>query len=130
MTIGQLAISRWWEGPSWLKNKSENWPNNELEFDENEINRELRKTPIKIKNENTVALLCNNTGSAWFERFSDYDRIIKILAWIKIFYSNTVAISKSKSSEQKCEKRLKLIKNKELNFNEIENTENLLLKKI
>lgn len=39
----ELLHSRWWEGPDWLKLSSDKWPNNIIEFDEEEVNNEMKK---------------------------------------------------------------------------------------
>jgi len=40
----ELLSSKWWEGPSWLKNSEEDWPTSSQNLDEEEVNKEKRKT--------------------------------------------------------------------------------------
>ncbi|GFV21013.1 integrase catalytic domain-containing protein [Trichonephila clavipes] len=40
----QMLNSRWWEGPSWLKQNSEFWPDGEISCEPQEVNVERKKT--------------------------------------------------------------------------------------
>ncbi|GFT59420.1 uncharacterized protein TNCV_1750931 [Trichonephila clavipes] len=40
----QMLNSRWWEGPSWLKQNSEYWPDGEIGCEPQEVNIERKKT--------------------------------------------------------------------------------------
>ncbi|GFS82814.1 integrase catalytic domain-containing protein [Trichonephila clavipes] len=40
----QMLNSRWWEGPSWLKQNSEYWPDGEISCEPQEVNVERKKT--------------------------------------------------------------------------------------
>ncbi|GFW97570.1 integrase catalytic domain-containing protein [Trichonephila clavipes] len=45
-SVKTLKKVRWWEGPSWLKNSTEDWPKSELFPDMEVINSEKKKTII------------------------------------------------------------------------------------
>ncbi|GFX30523.1 integrase_H2C2 domain-containing protein [Trichonephila clavipes] len=40
----QMLNSKWWEGPSWLKQNSEYWPDGEISCEPQEVNVERKKT--------------------------------------------------------------------------------------
>lgn len=91
-TVDQLLISRWWEGPEWLRMRSENWPVNEAQCNEVEVNSELKKSALK--NSNTAVLLSTTENDSrenkpWYvERYSQYTKVIRVIAWIKRFQFN------------------------------------------
>lgn len=45
-----LLNSRWWEGPAWLRENEENWPNVAYHTKEEEVNSELRKMGVAMTN--------------------------------------------------------------------------------
>ena len=115
-TVAQLLISRWWEGPEWLGLKSGNWPFSDSQCNEEEINKEVKKSAQK----NTVLLTSKyaDDNKAWFSnKFSSYSRIIRVFAWVQRFYFN---IRKSVESRDKGN----------LTFDEIKSAEIRLLKMI
>lgn len=90
---------------------SENWPASNSEYDEQEVNKELKKSAQK------VSTLLSLEKESWIEKFSSYEKIKRILAWMFRFRCN---IKRSKESRVKGQ----------LSRSEIENAENLLLKSI
>lgn len=76
-TVAQLLISRWWEGPVWLDLKSENCPSSEFQYNETEINKELKKSAQK----NTVLLTSkdvDNNSSLFCNKFSSDSKLLRI----------------------------------------------------
>lgn len=84
----QLVNSEWWEGPTWLKLPPSEWPTSEVKPNKEEIESELKKSSLA-----TVGL--SNRPSEKFgetigNRYSDYFKIVKIIAWILRFKNNCV----------------------------------------
>jgi hypothetical protein len=78
----QLLKSRWWEGPSWLQDKEEDWPSITSSEDEDLIVSERRKTK--------VMMLTATSSHAWYvSRFSTYMKNIRVMAWIRRFVGRT-----------------------------------------
>ncbi|GFW34030.1 integrase catalytic domain-containing protein [Trichonephila clavipes] len=105
----QMLSSRWWEGPSWLKQNSEYWPDGEISCEPQEVNVERKKT----KNANVD--LANDAPSLLIYNVSDYDKMIRVIAWILRFVNN-------------CRKDYNKCKEHELSVAEIENSEKQLIR--
>ncbi|GFX47655.1 integrase catalytic domain-containing protein [Trichonephila clavipes] len=105
----QMLNSKWWEGPSWLKQNSEYWPDGEISCEPQEVNVERKKTKnanVDLANDAPLLLICN---------VSDYDKMIRVLAWILRFVNN-------------CRKDYNKCKEHELSVAEIENSEKQLIR--
>ncbi|GFS65291.1 integrase catalytic domain-containing protein [Trichonephila clavipes] len=105
----QMLSSRWWEGPSWLKQNSEYWPDGEITCEPQEVNVERKKTKnanVDLANDAPPLLICN---------VSDYDKMIRVFAWILRFVNN-------------CRKDYNKCKEHELSVAEIENSEKQLIR--
>ncbi|GFY04932.1 integrase catalytic domain-containing protein [Trichonephila clavipes] len=105
----QMLNSRWWEGPSWLKQNSEYWPDGEISCEPQEVNVERKKTKnayVDLANDAPSLLICN---------VSDYDKMIRVFAWILRFVNN-------------CRKDYNKCKEHELSVAEIENSEKQLIR--
>ncbi|GFS50142.1 DUF5641 domain-containing protein [Trichonephila clavipes] len=105
----QMLSSRWWEGPSWLKQNSEYWPDGEISCEPQEVNVERKKTKnanVDLANDAPPLLICN---------VSDYDKMIRVFAWILRFVNN-------------CRKDYNKCKEHELSVAEIENSEKQLIR--
>ncbi|OXA50284.1 Pro-Pol polyprotein [Folsomia candida] len=77
----ELLNSRWWEGPRWLYESCEAWPNCEdEEVDEPEVAEEKRKTEIVM----TAAVVHQEP------RFSNYMKNVRVAAWMRRFIDNTI----------------------------------------
>ncbi|XP_021966492.1 uncharacterized protein LOC110861672 [Folsomia candida] len=70
--------SRWWEGPAWLKQSSDQWPSENMKYDEETIHVEERKSAA-------VAKLLNEVQNPWFTPFSTYQKNIHFIAWMTRF---------------------------------------------
>ncbi|GFT03686.1 integrase catalytic domain-containing protein [Trichonephila clavipes] len=104
-----MLSSRWWEGPSWLKQNSEYWPDGEISCEPQEVNVERKKTKnanVDLANDAPPLLICN---------VSDYDKMIRVFAWILRFVNN-------------CRKDYNKCKEHELSVAEIENSEKQLIR--
>ncbi|GFU74766.1 integrase catalytic domain-containing protein [Trichonephila clavipes] len=105
----QMLSSKWWEGPSWLKQNSEYWPDGEISCEPQEVNVERKKTKnanVDLANDAPPLLICN---------VSDYDKMIRVFAWILRFVNN-------------CRKDYNKCKEHELSVAEIENSEKQLIR--
>ncbi|GFY74581.1 integrase_H2C2 domain-containing protein [Trichonephila inaurata madagascariensis] len=77
-----MLNSGWWEGPSWLKQNSEYCPDGEITCELQEVNVERKKTRnanVDLANDAPSFLICN---------VSDYDKMIRVFAWILRFVNN------------------------------------------
>ncbi|GFX08136.1 uncharacterized protein TNCV_4783511 [Trichonephila clavipes] len=72
----QMLNSRWWEGPSWLKQNPEYWPDGEIGCEPQEVNIERKITKnatVDLANDAPPLLICN---------VSDYDKMIRVFTWV------------------------------------------------
>ncbi|GBN38585.1 hypothetical protein AVEN_110870-1 [Araneus ventricosus] len=91
-THQQMLNSKWWEGPSWLKENPEFWLFSEIISQPNEVDIEKRKS--KLVNMNLTE------DTPLVRRVSDYDKMIQVFAWVLRFVNNCkVVIRKCKDSE-------------------------------
>ncbi|XP_071652824.1 uncharacterized protein [Temnothorax longispinosus] len=89
----QLLESRWWEGPEWLKKSRDQWPSAEYTVDESEVDREIKKSAIKIKkseasiqHELAMKNTCKTVEDYWYLKGSSkYTKILRVMAWILRF---------------------------------------------
>lgn len=66
-TAQQLVESRWWEGPTWLKQPPSSWPCEASQVDEEEVEKELTRYTLKEKKEKgskVLSTLCNVSRDA------------------------------------------------------------------
>lgn len=99
--------SHWIYGPVWLKGPRESWPTIVAEPNENLVSLELKKGSNLNCNFNV------NSEPKWYERYSEFSKIVKILGWVKRFVS-------------KCRKQ-EVVKEQFLNAMEIQKSRNALL---
>src|SRR5207237_4126511 len=83
-TSKELLESRWWEGPEWLKGSRNDWPKLEVQFDENAILAEKKKSAV-------TAMLHLEPGPIWYIKFSNFLKNIRMVAWIQRFIFNARA---------------------------------------
>ncbi|GFT74612.1 DUF5641 domain-containing protein [Nephila pilipes] len=103
-----MLNSKWWEGPIWLKETPESWSVSEVSSQPSEVDIERRK--CKIVNMN----LTEDTPPWYAERASDYDKMIRVFAWVLRFINNCKLVN------GKC-------KNNELSQSEFESSEKKLI---
>ncbi|GFY51334.1 integrase catalytic domain-containing protein [Trichonephila inaurata madagascariensis] len=77
--VETLAMSRWWEGMDWLKRPPEEWPKSNVTPDFDIINSEKRKTVISAANHEGAS------EEKYYNRFSSYDRLLRVTAWMYRF---------------------------------------------
>lgn len=78
----ELLRAKWWEGPSWLKLSSENWPNKQMKFNEEEINSE-------IKGKSSVSMFSVDKESWFAPKHSKFSTKVHVMAWILRFCYNS-----------------------------------------
>ncbi|GFY65060.1 integrase catalytic domain-containing protein [Trichonephila inaurata madagascariensis] len=79
----KLIESRWWEGPSWLIESSHTWPVNEL------INCEASEILLERRKVRLCNLNLSEKEVPWYaKKFSKFNSIIRLVAWILRFISN------------------------------------------
>ncbi|GBN80687.1 hypothetical protein AVEN_98459-1 [Araneus ventricosus] len=93
-TPQQMLNSKWWEGPSWLKENPESWPVSDIICQPKEVDIEKRKSQLVNMN------LTEDTHPWYAERVSDYDKMIRVFTWILRFVNNCKLVNgKCKDSE-------------------------------
>lgn len=79
----QLLETRWWEGPDWLRQTENCWPEHEVRYDEELIIKE------KLKGTTCSMLVTNNKSiDEMFKYFSKYEKNVRMIAWILRFSNN------------------------------------------
>lgn len=79
----QLLETRWWEGPDWLRQTENYWPEHEVHYDEDLIIKE------KLKGTTRSMLAINDKSTdEMFKYFSKYEKNVRMIAWIRRFSNN------------------------------------------
>ncbi|KAI5638994.1 pao retrotransposon peptidase domain-containing protein [Phthorimaea operculella] len=82
-----LVESKWWDGPSWLKQKSKELPKSTVEINTEEVDKERMKNAVinvnLDKEDSEHDLLTRLT-----RYFSKFKKIVRLLAWILRFTNN------------------------------------------
>ncbi|UYV84066.1 hypothetical protein LAZ67_X001042, partial [Cordylochernes scorpioides] len=81
-SVLQLKRTRWWEGPEWLKQPQDHWPKQLFHSDRTLVNLEIDRQVLVTTHVRTEVM-------PWFERFSNFTKIVRINAWIRRFIRNT-----------------------------------------
>ncbi|UYV65695.1 hypothetical protein LAZ67_3005166, partial [Cordylochernes scorpioides] len=87
-SVLQLKRTRWWEGPEWLKQPQDHWPKQLFHSDRTLVNLEIDRQVLVTTHARTEVM-------PWFERFSNFTKIVRINAWIRRFIRNTQKLSPS-----------------------------------
>ncbi|GFW22874.1 integrase catalytic domain-containing protein [Trichonephila clavipes] len=105
----KMLISRWWEGPLWLRESPEYWPLGETPGDSEEV--ELERKKLKVVN-----IDLSRDAPPWhLYAKNDYNKMIRVFSWILRFVNNcTLLNGKYKDSK--------------LSQSEIENSEKKLIR--
>lgn len=77
-----LFLSRWWEGPDWLREEKERWPQLEVLAPEQDVNKERKKTTLCTVASGNSRFSCN------LQYFSSYVKILRMVGWILRFLHN------------------------------------------
>ncbi|GFR02564.1 integrase catalytic domain-containing protein [Trichonephila clavata] len=77
--VEALSISRWWKGPAWLRKPMNKWPKSE-KLPNFEI--------INLERKNTLISVTNTDNKKIFDRFSSYEKLIRVFALIYRFLDN------------------------------------------
>ena len=73
------SLSLWWQGPPWLKSQPEQWPTQQL------------AVPQKLPETRTTVTISTASSPAKFElweRYSSFEHLVRILAWMRRFIHN------------------------------------------
>ena len=87
----QLLDSRWWEGPDWLRMNAKSWPRDEGPYDEDKIDKELKKSVLKDREMKGTVLISTSKPAEeilFYNKFSNFDTIKRVIAWLKRFCHN------------------------------------------
>ncbi|UYV84640.1 hypothetical protein LAZ67_X002934, partial [Cordylochernes scorpioides] len=115
-SVKKLIEHKWCEGPSFLWGEEASWNQFDPIFDEEEINKELKKT---------VNIAVNSTKDNFMdklERYGDYHRIVQIVAYLLRFKRKTI------SDESRSRQHDKM--SKEISVEEFEEAEKVVLRHI
>ena len=85
----------WWEGPEFLKLKKEQMF--EFSIPEGNFDTEVRKTSSTCLSLNAEKLTCNMNNIIDFNRYSNYDKVLRITAWIPRFICNLRRVKTQKT---------------------------------
>ncbi|KAI5752980.1 hypothetical protein M8J77_022401 [Diaphorina citri] len=85
-SVKKLIQLRWWEGPAWLKDSPETWPQTEVNYDEEEVNRERKKTVVS----SMIDTHTDVEKDWYYKRFSSYKKTVRTIAWMLRFKHNTL----------------------------------------
>ncbi|UYV78560.1 hypothetical protein LAZ67_16002002 [Cordylochernes scorpioides] len=99
-SVKKLIEHKWWEGPSFLWGEEASWNQFDPIFDEEEINKELKKT---------VNIAVNSTKDNFMdklERYGDYHRIVRIVAYLLRFKRKTVSDQSRPGQHDKMSKEI------------------------
>lgn len=107
----KLLESKWWNGPIWLLKREENWPIQSFEIDEDKIIEEKQKGVVSMLNQTKV-------DNSWMLKYSRYEKLLKIVAWIKRFSFNCKLFQNKRNFQ------------KSLDVQEIENSEKIVVRLI
>ncbi|UYV80585.1 hypothetical protein LAZ67_19000825 [Cordylochernes scorpioides] len=115
-SVKKLIEHKWWEGPSFLWGEEASWNQFDPIFDEEEINKELKKT---------VNIVVNSTKDNFMdklERYGDYHCIVWIVAYLLRFKRKTVSDQSRPGQHDKM--------SKEISVEEFEEAEKVVLRHI
>ncbi|XP_035232403.1 uncharacterized protein LOC118204185 [Stegodyphus dumicola] len=78
-TPHHILKNSWWEGSNWLKNPKDSWPRLEIKPNEALISSEIRKKTVVLN------VSVSTDTSKWYEKYSKFSAIVRILAWVLRF---------------------------------------------
>ncbi|GBM34169.1 hypothetical protein AVEN_17973-1 [Araneus ventricosus] len=120
-SVKTLLKKQWYEGPPWLRDSRDKWPDFELSTDENIIYAEKKKTVVSS---------LNKKNDEFYNNISSYKKIIRITGWMYRFYENSKGFNKKSgelSEEEIKRAELKILKKIQEDSFHNENTQRLKL---
>ncbi|XP_054717350.1 uncharacterized protein LOC129226745 [Uloborus diversus] len=84
-SVKNLLKEQWHEGPAWLRDSRDKWPNFALSPDENNISAEKKKIIVSSSNQKS---------DEFYNNISSYKKIIRVTGWIYRFYENSRGLRK------------------------------------
>lgn len=75
-TSKQFLSSRWWEGPTWLRQAEEFWPKSSINCDEDIVMAEKKRVVVS----HSVQEL---ESYKFFQKFSQFRKVVRVIAWMK-----------------------------------------------
>lgn len=81
----QFSELNWWKGPVWLKEPKDNWPQLDFKFNETLVFSECKKGVNLNLNVNLTVI---PGGTKWFDKFSKFSKMVRVLSWVKRFIRN------------------------------------------
>ena len=109
----------WWEGPEFLKLEKEQMF--EFSIPEYNFDTEVRKTSSTCSSVNAKKSTCNLNNIIDFNRYSKYDKVLRITAWIRCFVFNLRRVKTRKTINESILKQNEL-KGAEKTFSESQPT--------
>ena len=88
----------WWEGPEFLKLKKEQMF--EFSIPESNFDTKDRKTSSTCFSLNAEKLTCNVNNIIDFNRYSNYDQVLRITAWILRVMCNLKSVKTQKTIDE------------------------------
>ena len=92
-SMSSLVKSEWWLGPPWLLQLEENWPKFNVYPIMNTVNSEKWIIIVAVTN-------LENNETKFYNRYSSYPKIIRIIGWIFRFCKNSKSVITNRISGQ------------------------------
>ncbi|XP_043480434.1 uncharacterized protein LOC122510088 [Leptopilina heterotoma] len=123
-TPSQLLESKWWRGPKWLYAQQEEWPVSGCKINENEVEKEKKKTiVVQMVNKEEIQLDIST-------RFSSYTKLLRFIALALRFVRNCRTRIQSRKTKDKYQSIDKQDQENQLTSKEIEIAEIRLMQNL
>ena len=120
MTVQTLKNSAlWWEGPQFLKDRQDSWPKSKVEVTpeaviEQKGNSSQVLREVMSNGSTLLTVKSKDNRRLQLERFSNWSRLIRLQAWVKLFVNNCqtkVKQTKELTAQEIANAELEIIKN-------------------